>query len=489
MANTTYKKFKSESEKILARMRERATAFSEDEKQQENRLKRAKEDFLFFCTTYLPHYFDKPFDRAHFEWAKLTEITDTLVTIAAPPETGKTAMLEIALPLHHILFNKFRYGVQFCKDLDQSGDRVLFVRLELDENARIRQDFGDLKGRRWEQDDFITSTEIRYKALSLKKGIYGLTYRHWRPTFCILSDIEDDKTVASVKVTKKILHWLIRHVMPRFADGYKMIYAGNILHPKMALKVLLDKKNEDGGSVYPGGIWPLRKRSKSQFPHLWPQHRIEREEKAMGKTEFARVYDFIGLDDEKRFRSEWFINEPPEILIGIPLEKFGGIDPSPEPNAQLNNDQKAIVIVGVENGTIMHVIDAWIKVASVEEMISAGYDLHDRWQPRKFLLKGTKVEEMYRKLFDEGGKRRGRIPLPIQFENETTNKIIRLGNRLPSYFERGLLRLVEGNGHVWKIRDEAELFPDAKKDGLDALDMALEAAVKSYSTSNLVVAI
>lgn len=493
MSKTTSRKFREEATEILKRMRERTREFSTDPDEQEERLARAEKDFLYFCATYLPHYFDKPFDRPMKEWAKLLDIENIPVFVIGPPDSGKSTFFEIADTLHRIVFQRFKYGVIGCHSLDQSGDRVEFIRMELDENPRIIQDFGELKGRRWERDDFITNSEIRLKAISFKTRIYGLTFRNWRPDYCRLSDIEDEKTVGSPRVTQKIYRWITQALIPRFREPHSIIYNGNKLAPKMALVQLAEQKDEEGNLIYPGGTWPLRKRGRCQFPHLWTEARIEKQERALGTTTFARVYDFLGIDDDRRFRKEWFITEPPEILIGTSLEIFGGIDPSPEPNAQLSNDQKAIVIIGIEKQTITHVIDAWIKVASVEEMISAGYELHDRWQKqggfRKFLMKGTKVEEMYRKLFDEGAKLRGRMPLPIHFENETTNKIVRLGNRLPSYIERGLMRFVASNGNVSKILDEAELFPDGKMDGLDALDMALQAAVYNYSATNLVVAI
>lgn len=490
MAKTTIKKFREEADRILERMRQRVTPFPIDEKERNERVKRASEDLLYFAHTYLPHYFYEPSDPPHREWAELTKITDMPVFAAGPPDTGKSALIEIALPLQQILFERYKYGGQFCKSLDQAGDRVFFVRLELDENERIKQDFGELKGRKWEEDDFITKTGVRYKAFSLKKGIYGLLWRQWRLGFALISDIEDDKTVASIKVTKKIAVWLIRHVKPRLAAGYKMIYFGNIIHPKMALKMLIDMKDAAGKKKYPGAIWTLRKHGKCQFPHLWTKARIAKEENAMGASEFARVYDFQGLDDDKKFRPEWYVIEPPEILIGVPMAFFGGIDPSPEPNAQKDNDQKAIVILGKELETeICHVVDAWGKVASVEEMFAAGFNLFDRWQKgfQQFLMKGPKVEELYRNLWQEAARKRGRLPLPIRCENEPLNKIMKIGNRLPPFFERGLLRFVTRNGHVARILDEADLFPDGSDDFLDALDMALEAAVRSYSLKNLVV--
>ncbi|MFQ5630488.1 MAG: hypothetical protein ACE5I1_17080 [bacterium] len=492
MSKLTYRKFNEEKQKILARLRERATAFSDDAKQQETRLQRQEGDFLFFCSTYLPHYFDQPFDRPHFEWANLVNIQNTILVVIGPPETGKSVIFEIALTLWKLLNGKFRYGILGCNSLEQSADRVEWIRTELDENARIKQDFGDLKGRRWKEDDFITKTEIRLKAISFRTRLFGLIFKNWRPDYCSLSDLEDDKTVVSPRMTKKIRRWILQALLPRLKEPYTCIYNGNKLHPKMALVQLSEKKDEENKKVYPGGVWTLRKRGKSQFPHLWPKKRIEQREKAVGRATFARTYDFIGIDDEHPLKIEWFIEEPPQILVGVPMEFYGGIDPAPEPNRNLSNDNKAIVIRGKELETgLSHIVDAWIKVATVREMIAAGFDLYDRWHKNfnSFLLAGPKVEELYRQLFDAAARERGRLPLPIVWRPEQRNKIVKLSTGLGSFLERGLCRFVTQNGHVVKILDEAEMFPDGQMGGLDALHMSLEAETYAYTQKHLVTAI
>ena len=73
----TESKFDQWADDLKTWIGESVSPFPDDtpEKQKE-RKQRAEHDLLFFCKTYLPHYFPVDFGVFHEDWEDLTEMRD-----------------------------------------------------------------------------------------------------------------------------------------------------------------------------------------------------------------------------------------------------------------------------------------------------------------------------------------------------------------------------------------------------------------------------
>jgi len=71
---------------------------------QKARKERGRTDLLFFCKTYLPHYFTAEFGDFHDEWEGLTELRNEVALVAAPREHAKSTFFTFAVPIRNIVY-------------------------------------------------------------------------------------------------------------------------------------------------------------------------------------------------------------------------------------------------------------------------------------------------------------------------------------------------------------------------------------------------
>jgi len=128
---------------------------------QKARKERGRTDLLFFCKTYLPHYFTAEFGDFHDEWEGLTELRNEVALVAAPREHAKSTFFTFAVPIRNIVYVLRWFQIIISDTNDQATGFTLPIRLELEENPRIRNDFGDLTGRPWKKNDYTTSNGVR----------------------------------------------------------------------------------------------------------------------------------------------------------------------------------------------------------------------------------------------------------------------------------------------------------------------------------------
>ena len=78
----------------------------------------------------------------------MSETTDEPVFFAGPKESGKSALTAIGMPafwICHVEEYDIHFMVLIGHNEERATDKVKFLRLELEHNRRLRQDYGDLK--------------------------------------------------------------------------------------------------------------------------------------------------------------------------------------------------------------------------------------------------------------------------------------------------------------------------------------------------------
>ena len=158
----TEHKFDQWADDLKSWIQDSVSPFENDtpEKQIE-RMERAKWDKLFFMKTYLPHYFTSDFGEFHDEWGDLAEIRDECVFVAAPREHAKSTFFTFGDPVHDICYD-LRWFVIIVSDTnDQATGFTLPIRLELEDNPRVKNDFGKFRGSVWKNNDFTTKNGVR----------------------------------------------------------------------------------------------------------------------------------------------------------------------------------------------------------------------------------------------------------------------------------------------------------------------------------------
>jgi len=439
----TENRFDQWAEQLKGWIEESVSPFVDDtpEKQQA-RKERGKCDLLYFCETYLPHYFTAEFGDFHQEWENLTEIRDESVFVAAPREHAKSTFFTFGVPIRNICYALRWFQIAISDTNDQAKGFTLPIRLELEENPRIRHDFGDLIGKPWKANDFTTANGVRTLARGRGEKVRGLKNRQYRPDFAVVDDFENDENVENPKLVTAGIRWLKRAVIGSMGKGYTFLMVGNLFHPKSVLSQFIAEKDEDGEPLYVSRVYRAwidygKADQRPLWPALWSAERLEKKRRQMGSVDFnAEMMNLTGADGSP-FPEEWFKFYEPEELNGLELITATFTDPSAKSGEA--NDFKAVITVGLNRrAMIFYCLHAWIRHASPGEMFKAAYDQHDEYHGTVGIEENMLQDFLHEAIFNYA-KEVGRY-LPWQPVQHNTNKEGRIIGTLSYLVEYGKLR-------------------------------------------------
>lgn len=447
------------------------------EKQQE-RKERGQWDKLFFLKTYLPHYFTKPFGDFHEEWAELGDLRDDCAFVAAPREHAKSTFFTFGDLIHDVCYG-LRHFILIVSDTnDQATGFTLPIRLELEDNPRIRHDFGDLGGQPWTKSDYTTSNNIRVLARGRSEKVRGLKNRQWRPDKAVVDDFENDENVENPNLVKKGKNWLLRAVIGSLGEGFCFLMVGNVFHPKSILAQFMADKDEVGNLLYISRVYRAildegKPTERPLWPELWPMERLRKKRRTMGSVSFnAEMMNLTGAENSP-FKETWFKYCEETDLDGLMLEVATGVDPSAKGGEA--NDFKAIVTVGLDRAEMMfYCLHAWIRHSSPGEMFDASYNQVDHYGGQ-IGIEDNMLEDFLHEAIQNYAKRVGRY-LPWQPIHHSSNKEARIIGTLSYLVEHGKLRFIRGHSDQDRLVEQLIyiLNKNINDDGPDALETAVK---------------
>lgn len=213
--------------------------------------KRSAGDLEYFAKTYFPHIFSTPFCDFHHSMFKDAENMilrfDNLhnkFVRAAPRGHGKSRIISVVFPIWLIVFG-YRKNILIISDtFEQAKEFIQTIKDELEDNERLKKDFGLLKGdKTWASDKIITRNNIQVFAKSSGQSLRGSSYNNVRPEVVILDDLENDEAVETENQRKKLYDWFMKVLMPIGNPRTVFLYVGSVLHYEALLyKVLTDSK-------------------------------------------------------------------------------------------------------------------------------------------------------------------------------------------------------------------------------------------------------
>lgn len=477
----TEHRFDQWADDLKAWITESVSPFADDtpEKQAE-RKEKGEYDLLFFCKTYLPHYFPSEFGEFHGEWEDLTEIRDESVFVAAPREHAKSTFFTFGVPIRNICYQMRRFQLVISDTNDQATGFTLPIRLELEENPRIRHDFGNLRGQVWKANDFTTSNGVRTLARGRGEKVRGLKNRQYRPDYATVDDYENDENVENPRLVKKGIQWLKRAVIGSMGKGYTFCMVGNLFHPKSVLSQFIAEKDEEGNTLYVSRVYRAwidygKPTQRPLWSALWPEERLEKKRRQMGTVDFnAEMMNLTGAE-ESPFKEAWFkYFERPQIELVMP-ELFVATFIDPSAKSGEANDYKAIITVGLERGAMLfRCLHAWIRHASPGEMFTAAYRQFDQYGGR-IGIEDNMLEDFLHEAIYNYAKDVGRY-LPWEPVHHSTNKEARIIGTLSYLVEYGKLIFEKGHSDQDLLVEQLVyiLNRNVNDDGPDGLEGAVK---------------
>lgn len=432
------------------------------------RIRESEQHPLIFGRHYLPHYLNKKSAHFHKEILDLAMINEDMA-IAAPRGHAKSTNISLLYPLWCTCFRKKRFIVIISDTATQANEFLDAVRIELEENQKITDDFGCLIGKRkWTGSDFVTAHGVKVIAKGTGSQTRGLRYRQLRPDLTLVDDPENDEMVMSGEQRNKTFNWLTRNLSNCLDPNTgQLIVLGTLIHGDCLLAKLL-KNPAFIRRIYRA----IDKNGNALWPDMWPLEKLEKKKNQIGSLAFNTEFMNNPLDpDSMIFNPDWFKYYEPSNIEGIPMDIFMAVDPSL--GRKERGDYSAIITIGINREDMrIYVLDADISRITPRKLIDKIANKFFAFTPIRIAIESVAFQEVLKEWLDELSREKGWY-LPTMELQHRSDKVMRI-SRLSPLFERGEIFLRRDQT---RLLEQLEFFPKGDHDdGPDALEMAVDIA-------------
>lgn len=444
------------------------------------RINRAVQDYNFFCTTYFAHLMspagqlvaNAPF---HLEAAKyIHSHPEAQAVFEWARAHAKSTHISLLIPLWLKIQKAFKVMLLVGKSQDMAIRLLGDLQIELSYNERYIADFGEqIKKGEWEESHFVTQDNIAFFALGRGQSPRGMKYASNRPDYIVVDDIDDDELVRNPARVKQVTEWLLSAVYNTMRGGKgRFIVVGNRIGRNSVIASLADNP-----AFHHSVVNALDIHGKATWKNHYSTKELNQVRNTIGELAWQKEYMNNPILEGSIFKEiKW--TKPLALrhyayLVCYTDPSFKNTDKS---------DYKATVLIGKTRQGHYHILKAYVRKASVMEMVSWHYALYEELQQAgavcSFFMEANYVQDMLLETFVKEGKQR-RQHLPIQGDKRAKpDKFLRISHLQP-YISNGILMLNEtekNNTDMRKLEEQFLLFEKGSRMNDDAPD-AVEGAI------------
>ncbi len=377
-----------------------------------------------------------------------------------------------AFPLWLALTKRHVFPVIAGASKEKATDFLDYIKFELENNALLKEDFGEQKGGIWKKNKITLRNGNAIAAIGAGEAIRGLKDKTTRPTHIICDDLLKDKEVESKTSREHLYRWFKRVIMNLGKDAL-IVIVNTIMHPDDLPSRLLAEIKE--GSKLKSWIGlrfsAITPEGKPLWPQRWSLADIEKKKTDLGSHIFATEWENEPLpDEERKFRKDWFQGYELQEIRNSRFKIVMAVDPA---TGKETGDYSAIVIAGRHEKGQIYVLDADGEKISDMRLISKIIAKYKAYKPTKIVFEIQAFQEIYKNQLLREATREG-IVLPITGIKHTGNKEFRI-SKLSPLVEAGIIVFQKERQKL--LLDQLEEFPKGHDDLPDALEMAVSALI------------
>lgn len=470
--------------------------------------------FWYFARTYFPHYVTTEPSELH-SWIS-AEIpprlgTGMLLALAAPRGNAKSTLVSVILCVYVLVTRRKFYPLLGMDTFEMAAAQLEAVKVELESNPRLLQDFPDTtgRGRVWREGVIITAAQQKVEAFGIGKRIRGRRHGARRPDLLILDDIENDENVLTPAQRDKLYNLVMKSLLQLGPPDGSMdtIWVGTVLHYDAALMRVLDHGVLWKRKVFQAIVkWPSRmdlwdnweellrnegaeaadlflaqnralmhEGAQVLWPAMQPLERLMRKRVEVGHEAFDSEYqnDPVSLKDAPLAGVKFWVHVRRSWIY------FGACDPSMGKKAK-QGDPAACLVGGYcpEIGELC-VVDARIARMKPSLILETVIAQHQEYQTMMYAIEAWAFQEYLRQQITEISARRGihvptvAFPFGTKTQRGSDDKALRIMGLQP-HIDNGLIKV---HSSQRTLLTQMRRWPKADHDdGPDAVDMLWQTA-------------
>jgi predicted phage terminase large subunit-like protein len=406
---------------------------------------------------------------------------------AAPRGHAKTTIGSVEI-IYRIVNVLSHFILPISDTYSQAKDQVDNVRTELESNGMLRWVYGDLSTDwHWTAGAFTTSNLVRVVARGSNMKVRGLKFKHWRPDYVPIDDLENDEAVMKQERREKLMNWFKRAVLPAMAPNGKVAMVGTVLHEDSLLNNALKGEKgfagwrrrrfsalntHDDGSEH--SLWPSRfpvdilkrMRDDPNYDRYLGPLAFAQEMQNEAIDEGARVIKrewIFGTDERKLTYSltekeaHWAATHPPDSKTWMESElKQIIIAIDPAISEKTTADFFAIFVIGVDAKGDIWMLDVFRdRIGEMDQQIDIAIDRAMQFKPDKLKVESVAYQAGLARAIRRRAAERG-THLPVQEVKPDKDK-----------FRRAVIHSANFAGGLVHLRTDHPLFETLVKEILD----------------------
>jgi len=395
----------------------------------EEQLMMAKNDLVAFGKLFLPDDFMRS-ETPFFHYEVVDALNDKNIrqlAVVLPRGHGKTVLTKCSI-VHDFVFTQdpLFYG-WVAASSKISVPNLDYVKYHLEYNERISYYFGDLKGRKWTEDDIELKNGSKLISKSNLSGIRGGAKLHKRYDLIILDDFEDENNTVTSESRAKIANLVTAVVFPALEplDG-RLRINGTPVHFDAFITRILDGYNKalahgddyswkvitykailpDGSPLWPSWFGHKEMKRKKKFyadsgqPQKFYQEymmEVQNEADSIFTRNHIRTWEGSFVHDEDTGIS--FIHTKEGDVK--PVNVFAGVDPATD-STRRDSDFSVLLFVAIDADNNIYVLD-YLRKRSLPVLGIPGdhkkgivdyvFDYNKTFKPNLFTIEDTTMSK------------------------------------------------------------------------------------------------
>nr|DAP14030.1 MAG TPA: Large Terminase [Caudoviricetes sp.] len=494
-------------------------------------------DLEYFGRAYLPHYFVRESPEFHGEldniWSdgvmkglnpyisakEIDKIPGCRRAVEAPRGHAKSTNITFKDSLHAAAYAYKHYEIILSDSSEQAEGFLADLKTEIEENAALREDFGDLVGKVWKASVILLSNGTKIEALGAGKKIRGRRHKQWRPDLILCDDLENDENVNTPEQRKKLRNWFYKAVS-KAGDTYTdIVYIGTLLHfdallanvannpqyktvkyrgvisfatntelwdawERIYVDLSNDNRQEDAEQFFEANREDMLEGTKVLWEAKLSYYDLMVIRISEGEASFNSEIQNDPIDpDSCAFQEEWldFYDDDSKTIPDFSAPQFifiGANDPSLGKNKK--SDTSSIIILAKDTRTgYMYVLIASVEKRKPDVIISDAMETSKRLRTDykkplyKFGVETVQFQAYFKDIMAQRSAEAGEY-LPLEEILSTQNKDARIQSLQP-FVKNGYLKF--SKRHKALLKQLLEYPMGKNDDGPDGLQMAVKLAL------------
>ena len=443
-----YEKWKDHCKRVQA-ITDTSVMARETPAERDRRKQRLLNNYAAFCEYYFPHFLtlrDKTTGEVirtvhnapfHNSAAQKVRNTPNLKAVFQWPRGhAKSTHFDIFMPLW-LMFQSKRL-INFMVVVGKSEDSAIRllgdIQAELEHNQRLIADFGKQRGSAsWQEGEFKVANGVKFLACGRGQSPRGLRDRESRPDYIVIDDLDDDELCRNEKRVNDLTAWVKEALFGALDVGRgRFIMVGNLISKTSVLANIAQTKG-----VYVSVVKAVDASGEPVWKEKWSREEAQAYRDFVGYRAWEKEMMHNPIVDGSIFRHEWIrFKRLPK------LSKYEMVVCYTDPSFKSTtaNDYKACRL-WCKIGTELHLVDCFVRQATVSEMVRWLYDLYERSRDEasiQFFMEANFMQDIILDEFSAEGNLRG-YQLPIMPDKRKKPEKLQRIEAVSPLWERGFV--------------------------------------------------